>query len=101
LKRNDRVNKKFGDKTKKSYDAIADTWNEKREWYIEQGAIDEAITHLPIDAKILDVGCGSVNQKVASSLCGFYPPPQTARKWPDVIGDINLSNKIILLSNSP
>ena len=53
------MNNKFGDKIKKSYDAIADTWNEKREWYIEQGAIDEAITHLPIDAKILDAGCGS------------------------------------------
>jgi 2-polyprenyl-3-methyl-5-hydroxy-6-metoxy-1,4-benzoquinol methylase len=53
------MNKKFGEKIKKSYDAIADTWNEKREWYLEQGAVDEAITHLPSDAKILDVGCGS------------------------------------------
>ncbi len=53
------MNKKFGEKIKKSYDAIADTWNEKREWYIEQSAVDEAITHLPSDAKILDVGCGS------------------------------------------
>lgn len=59
MKRNDVMNKKFGEKIKKSYDAIADTWNEKREWYIEQSAVDEAITHLPSDAKILDVGCGS------------------------------------------
>jgi ubiquinone/menaquinone biosynthesis C-methylase UbiE len=53
------MNKKFGDKIRKSYDAIADTWSEKREWYIEQSAIDEAITHLSIGAKILDAGCGS------------------------------------------
>src|SRR3990167_5757615 len=53
------MNKNFGDKIKQSYDNIADTWYEKREWYIEQASIDEAITHLPEAAKILDVGCGS------------------------------------------
>jgi 2-polyprenyl-3-methyl-5-hydroxy-6-metoxy-1,4-benzoquinol methylase len=53
------MNKKFGDKIKQSYDNIADTWYEKREWYIEQTSIDEAITHLPVAAKILDVGCAS------------------------------------------
>ncbi len=53
------MNKKFGDKIKQAYDNIADTWHEKREWYIEQPAIDETITHLPASAKILDVGCGS------------------------------------------
>jgi len=53
------MNKNFGDKIKQSYDNIADTWNEKREWYIEQPAIDEAIKYLPDAAKILDVGCGS------------------------------------------
>ena len=53
------MNKNFGDKIKQSYDNIADTWYEKREWYIEQASIDEAITHLPASAKILDVGCGS------------------------------------------
>ena len=53
------MNKKFGDKIKTSYDAIADTWNEKREWYIEQASIDTAIAHLPLGATILDVGCGS------------------------------------------
>lgn len=50
---------KFNDKIKISYDAIADTWNEKREWYIEQASIDKAITQLPLGATILDVGCGS------------------------------------------
>ena len=53
------MNKKFGDKIKTCYDAIADTWNEKREWYIEQASIDEAIKCLPVGATILDVGCGS------------------------------------------
>ena|SRR3990167_8135202 len=53
------MNKNFGDKIKQSYDNIADTWYEKREWYIEQASIDEAIIHLPATAKILDVGCGS------------------------------------------
>lgn len=53
------MNKNFGDKIKQSYDNIADIWNEKREWYIEQASIDEAIAHLPATAKILDVGCGS------------------------------------------
>ena len=53
------MNKKFGDKIKKSYDNIADIWQEKREWYIEQAPIDEAISHLQPGAKILDVGCGS------------------------------------------
>jgi 2-polyprenyl-3-methyl-5-hydroxy-6-metoxy-1,4-benzoquinol methylase len=49
----------FGDKIKKGYDNIADVWNEKREWYIEQESIDEAIAHLQKGASILDVGCGS------------------------------------------
>lgn len=53
------MNKQFGDKIKKSYDAIADTWNEKRVWYIEQASIDEVIERLSAGAKILDVGCGS------------------------------------------
>ena len=53
------MNKNFGDKIKQSYDNIADTWYEKREWYIEQASIDEAIAHLPAAAKILDVGCAS------------------------------------------
>jgi SAM-dependent methyltransferase len=53
------MNNKFGDRIKKGYDKIADTWYEKREWYIEQASIDEALTHLSPPAKILDVGCGS------------------------------------------
>ncbi|MBP6918974.1 MAG: class I SAM-dependent methyltransferase [Legionellaceae bacterium] len=53
------MNKKFGDKIRASYDKIADTWYAEREWYIEQASIDEAITHLPTNGKILDVGCGS------------------------------------------
>lgn len=49
----------FGDKIKKSYDNIADVWSQKREWYIEQESIDEAISHLETGSCILDVGCGS------------------------------------------
>jgi len=49
----------FNDKIKQSYDNIADTWFEKRDWYIEQASIDEAILHLHQGATILDVGCGS------------------------------------------
>ena len=53
------MNNEFGDKIKKGYDNIADVWNEKREWYIEQESIDETISHLEKGASILDVGCGS------------------------------------------
>jgi 2-polyprenyl-3-methyl-5-hydroxy-6-metoxy-1,4-benzoquinol methylase len=53
------MNKKFNDKIKQSYDDIADTWHEKREWYIEQPSIDEAISYLHKGATILDAGCGS------------------------------------------
>ena len=53
------MNKKFNDKIRQGYDKIADTWQEKREWYIEQPSIDEAISYLQLGAKILDVGCGS------------------------------------------
>ncbi len=53
------MNKKFNDKIRQGYDKIADTWYEKREWYIEQPSIDEAISYLQSGAKILDVGCGS------------------------------------------
>ena len=53
------MHKKFNDKIRQSYDAIADTWNEQREWYIEQSSVDAAIEHLHSDATILDVGCGS------------------------------------------
>jgi len=49
----------FNHRIKQSYDNIADIWYEKREWYIEQASIDEAISHLQSGAKILDVGCGS------------------------------------------
>lgn len=35
-----------------SYDNIADNFYEKREWYIEQAFIDEAITQLPASKKI-------------------------------------------------
>ena len=51
--------KKFNDKIKTSYDHIADTWFEKREWYIEQPSVDATIEHLHPGATILDVGCGS------------------------------------------
>ena len=53
------MNKTFNDKIRQGYDKIADTWYEKREWYIEQPSIDEAIACLQPGAKILDVGCGS------------------------------------------
>lgn len=53
------MHKNFNDKIRQSYDAIADTWNEQREWYIEQSSVDAAIEHLHSDATILDVGCGS------------------------------------------
>lgn len=53
------MNKDFNDKIRQSYDKIADTWYEKREWYIEQASIDKAIQYLSPNAKILDVGCGS------------------------------------------
>lgn len=49
----------FNHRIKQSYDNIADIWYKKREWYIEQPSIDEAISHLQSGAKILDVGCGS------------------------------------------
>ncbi|WP_133128528.1 class I SAM-dependent methyltransferase [Legionella nagasakiensis] len=49
----------FNAKIKTSYDNIADTWFEKREWYIEQPSVDELIAHLHPGATILDVGCGS------------------------------------------
>jgi hypothetical protein len=44
----------FGDKIKKGYDTIADVWHEKREWYIEQESIDEAISYLERGASILE-----------------------------------------------
>jgi 2-polyprenyl-3-methyl-5-hydroxy-6-metoxy-1,4-benzoquinol methylase len=50
---------KFSQNIKRGYDKIADTWNEKRDWYIEKQAIDEAITHIPKGASILDIGCGN------------------------------------------
>lgn len=49
----------FNRRVKQSYDNIADTWYEKREWYIEQPSIDAVTSHLQSGAKILDVGCGS------------------------------------------
>ncbi len=61
------MSKTFNTKIQRSYDKIADVWHEKREWYIEQPAIDEALMHLKPGAKILDVGCGS-GQPIAAYL---------------------------------
>ena len=74
----------FNDKIKQSYDNIADTWSEKREWHIEQPSIDEAIVHLHQNATILDVGCGS-GQPIAAYL---------VKKGFDVYG-VDISPKLI------
>ena len=42
-----------------SYNRIADTWRQEREWYIEKDSIDRAIKYIRSGGKILDVGCGS------------------------------------------
>lgn len=44
---------------RQSYDQIADTWHQEREWYIEKDSIDQAIKYIRPGGKILDVGCGS------------------------------------------
>lgn len=66
------MNRTFNNKIKQSYDNIADTWHEKREWYLEKPALDETITHLQPGASVLDVGCGSA-KPIAAYLaqCGF------------------------------
>lgn len=50
---------KFAQSIKQAYDKIADTWHEKREWYLEKPAINEAVKHIPQGGSILDIGCGN------------------------------------------
>lgn len=49
----------FADEIKQGYDAIADVWEKERDWYLEQVPLDNFISFLEPQAKILDVGCGS------------------------------------------
>jgi streptomycin 6-kinase len=47
------------EKNRQSYNQIADTWYQEREWHIEKVVIDQAIKYIRSRGKILDVGCGS------------------------------------------